>query len=131
MDLITHPSGGYRFLAGIAPYSAGVVAAPGHAIVHATLASPVPWRAGFDLVEAHLGAAGRPRAALCAMALRSPTPFSFDGFAAFNAGYQDQLAAWDVYVGDVNPVARTNVAPLRGAPTEHSADHGQRHDHPH
>lgn len=120
MDLITHPEGGYRFLTGIDPYSAGVVAAPGFEIVHATLGAPIPWRAGFDLVDAHLGAAGRPRAALCAMALRSPAPFSFEGFAKFNAGYQDTLATWGVYVGEHNPVARTNVAPVHAAPAQPS-----------
>ena len=31
------PHGDYRFLPGIAPYSSGVVATPGHQIVHATL----------------------------------------------------------------------------------------------
>jgi hypothetical protein len=118
MELIAHPDGGYRFLTGIDPYSAGVVAERGLEIVHVTLGAPVPWRAGFDLVEARLRGAGRPRAALCAMALRSPAPFSFEGFGAFNAGYQAKLAEWGVYVGDHNPVARTNVAPIHATPTE-------------
>jgi hypothetical protein len=113
-------AGHYRFLPGIDPYSSGVVAMPGHQIVHATLSAPVPWREGFALIERHLRVEGRPRAALCAIALRSPKPFSVEGFAEFNAGYRDLLGAWDLFVGDANPIARTNVAPLVGAPGEPS-----------
>ena len=120
MQLLDHPTGDYRFLTGIAPYSAGVIARPGFEVVHVTLASPVPWRDGFDLVERHLMTAERPVSALCAMSLRSPAPFSFAGFAAFNADYQERLASWGVYVDGRNPVARTHVAPLHAAPPEPS-----------
>ena len=114
------PAGQYRFLPGIAPYSSGVVAMPGHQILHATLRAPVPWRDGFALVDRHLREARRPRAALCAIALRSPKPFTFEGFAEFNAGYRGQLEAWGLLVDGANPIARTNVAPLVGAPAEPS-----------
>jgi hypothetical protein len=114
------PSGRYRFLPGIAPYSSGVVAMPDHQIVHATLRAPVPWRAGFELIARHLREIGRPRAALCAIALRIPKPFSFEGFAEFNAGYRALLASWRLLVDGANPVARTNVAPLVAAPPEPS-----------
>jgi hypothetical protein len=114
------PSGQYRFLPGIAPYSSGVVAMPGHEVVHATLRAPVPWREGFALIDGHLRAERRPRAALCAIALRSPKPFTFEGFAEFNAGYQAQLEAWGLLIDGANPIARTNVAPLVGAPAEPS-----------
>src|SRR5438093_1480239 len=110
------PGGGYRFLPGIEPYSSGAVALPGHAIVHVTLCAPVPWRDGFALVDRHLRAESRPRTALCAIALRIPKPLSFDGFAEFNAGYREQLVAWGLLVDGANPIARTNVAPLVGAP---------------
>jgi len=110
------PAGGYRFLPGIAPFSSGVVAAAGHQIVHATLRAPIPWREGFTLVERHLGELNRPRAALCAIELRSPAPFSFGGFDEFNAGYQDLLADWRLLVDGENPIARTNVAPVVSPP---------------
>ena len=113
-------AGQYRFLPGIAPYSSGVVAMPGHQVVHATLRAPVPWRDGFALIDRHLREARRPRAALCAIALRSPKPFTFEGFAEFNAGYRGQLEAWGLLVDGANPIARTNVAPLVGAPAEPS-----------
>ncbi len=113
-------AGSYRFLPGIAPFSSGAAALPGHQVVHATLRAPIPWREGFDLIDRHLRAEGRPRAALCAIELRSPAPFTFAGFDAFNTGYQALLAEWKLLVGGENPIARTNVAPVVGAPTEPS-----------
>ena len=114
------PSGHYRFLPGIAPYSSGVVAMPDHEIVHVTLRAPVPWRDGFALIDRHLRDERRPRAALCAIALRSPKPLSFEGFAEFNAGYRAVLDAWGLLVDGANPIARTNVAPIVAAPAETS-----------
>jgi hypothetical protein len=117
MRLIDNPRGGYRFLTGIAPYSSGVVSAPGYEIVRATLRAPLPYRAGFELIERHLAEQGRPRSALCAVELRAPAPWSFAGFASFNAEYQRLLAAWDLLLGGHNPIARTNVAPEVAAPS--------------
>jgi hypothetical protein len=118
MPLIDNPHGGYRFLTGIAPYSSGVVAAPGYQIVHATLQAPLPYRQGFELIERRLAALGRPRAALCAVELRAPCPWSFAGFAAFNVEYQRLLDEWGVLLDGHNPIARTNVAPALAAPSE-------------
>jgi hypothetical protein len=118
MPLINHPTGNYRFLPGIAPYSCGVVSVPGFEIAHVTLHRPVPYRQGFDRIEQHLAAEGRPRAALCAIELRSPRPFTFEGFAEFNARYAQILERWGLLVAGVNPVARTNVAPEVDPPAE-------------
>ncbi|MDB5390594.1 MAG: hypothetical protein JWM11_6240 [Planctomycetaceae bacterium] len=118
MSLIDHPTGNYRFLPGIAPYSCGVVSSPGFEIVHITLQRPVPYRQGFDRVESFLLSEQRPRAALCAMELRSPKPFTFPGFAEFNAGYAEILKSWGLFVDGVNPIARTNVAPEFSLPSE-------------
>jgi len=104
-------AGGYQFLPGISAFSSGVVASPGWEIVHATLSAPVPWRDGFTRIDRHLREAGRPRAALCGIELRSPAPFSFGGFDEFNQGYRALLAEWKILVGDDNPLPRTNVAP--------------------
>jgi hypothetical protein len=115
-----HPTGSYRFLPGISAFSSGTVAQPGHEIVHVTLTAPVPWRAGFTRIERHLREQGRPRTALCGIELRSPQPFTFDGFAKFNDGYRSLLGEWDILVGDDNPIPRTNVAPAVAAPAEPS-----------
>lgn len=54
------------------------------------------------------------------MELRSPRPYTFQGFAAFNADYAAVLENWNVFVKGVNPVARTNVAPVVRSPVEPS-----------
>jgi hypothetical protein len=118
MPLTDHPLGDYRFLPGIAPYSCGVVSVPSFEIVHVTLHRPVAYRRGFDGIERHLASEGRPRTALCGIELRSPGPFSFGGFAEFNAGYARILEGWGLFVGGVNPVTRTNVAPEADPPGE-------------
>jgi len=118
--LIDHPVGNYRFLPGIAPYSAGVVAMPGYEIIRVTLPQTVPYRQGFALIDAHLRKLGRPRQALCALELRLPAPRSFTGFIDFNRDYRAILTDWQILVGEENPVARTNVAPAFAPPTEPS-----------
>ena len=114
--LFSNTHGGFSFLRGGSAYSAGVVAAPGFTIEQVRLARAIPLMAGFALVEERLRAAGRPRAALCAVALRSPEPFTFEGFKEFNAIYSGVLKSWELMVDGINPVARTNVAPVAGAP---------------
>jgi hypothetical protein len=116
--LLPNSRGEYSFLKGISPYSGGVVAARGMAIEHVRLSRLLPWRAGFERIDAHLRATGRPRQALCAIALRSPKPFSFGGFNEFNTGYAKLLQSWDIPVDGINPVARTNVAPEVDPPAE-------------
>jgi hypothetical protein len=116
MQVIDHPTGNYRFLTGIAPYSAGVAAHAGYEVVRVTLQEELPYAQGFDLIDRHLAGYGRPVQALCAVELRLPTPLSFEGFIEFNAGYRELLAARAILVGEYNPVARTNVAPAVAAP---------------
>ena len=118
MPLIDHPIGNYRFLPGIAPYSCGAVAAPGFEIVHVTFQEPPPYRTGFERVARILAESNRPKGALCGVELRCPRPYSFDGFAAFNAEYTVLLRGWGVFVNGVNPVPRTNVAPVVFPPSE-------------
>jgi hypothetical protein len=116
--LIENPRGNYSFLKGIAPYSAGSVASAGYEIEHARFRRMVPLARGFELVDAHLRKIGRPRQALCGMELRSPKPFTFQGFAEFNRGYVKVLESWQIFQDGLNPVARTNVAPEVDPPSE-------------
>lgn len=118
--LIHNAKGNYSFIKGIAPYSGGVIAQSGHEIVHARFAQPLPLQAGFERLRAHLAAERRPVQALCGMELRSPKPFTFQGFGEFNASYVGVLREWGVFVDGVNPIARTNIAPAVGAPAEPS-----------
>lgn len=117
-ELISFQDGGYAFLEGVFPYSQGVKALPGYAIERLRFARPLPIAEGFRAIEAQLAALGRPRTALCAAELRSPKPFSFGGFGAFNEGYVEVLKDWGIYRGALNPVARSNVAPEIEPPAE-------------
>lgn len=118
MPLIDHPAGNYRFWPGISPYSCGVVSSLGYEIVHVTLERPVGYQAGFGVIDRILTREQRPRTALCAVELRSPRPYSFPGFAEFNADYAAILKSWGLFVDGVNPIARTNVAPVVEPPRE-------------
>ncbi|WP_232667116.1 2-amino-5-chloromuconate deaminase CnbZ [Pseudonocardia sp. TRM90224] len=118
MRVVEFDAGGYRFVhvQGVFQFSSGVLADRGYEVERVRLPAPVPLADGFRLVEKRLAAVGRPIAALCAMELRSPAPFSERGFVDFNRRYVGQLAEWGLVRDYVNPVARTNVCPVRGAP---------------
>jgi hypothetical protein len=110
--------GDFEFLEGGFPYSSGVIAEPGFALVRVRLAQNPGMRAGFDRIAAHLKAVGRPLTALCAVELRSPQPFTFEGFHNFNIGYVKVLADWGLVRDGLNPVARSNVCPRFEPPRE-------------
>ena len=116
--MLANEKGGYDFLEGIEPYSSGVVARAGFEVTHVTLEKHLPWRTGFARVENYLTDKGLGRKALCGMELRSPEPFSMEGFGNFNGGYRRLLEEWELMVDGQNPVARTNVAPFANAPSE-------------
>jgi hypothetical protein len=64
--------------------------------------------------------AGRPLTSFCACELRSPAPFTEDGFRAFNEIYTGTLQRWSIFDGTTNPVARSNVCPAADPPAEPS-----------
>ena len=113
-------AGGYRYIPAVFQYSAGVAALPGFRIVRVRFATPVALADGFARIDAYLTAAGRPRTAFCACELRSPKPFSEDGFRAFNHAYVVPLREWGIVTGDLNPLARSNVCPAIDPPAEPS-----------
>jgi len=115
-EVITFTPGGYRYIKGPFQYSAGVAAEPGFEIERVLFVKPLELAQGFTAVEAHLAALGRPPTAFCACELRSPAPFTEEGFIAFNREYVKTLERWGLYRDGVNPVARTNVCPVVGAP---------------
>jgi hypothetical protein len=112
--------GGYRYIPAVFQYSGGVAAEPGFEIVRVRFRNPVPLAQGFARIEQSIRAAGRPLAAFCACELRSPAPFTEDGFRAFNQIYAGTLRQWGVMTGDTNPVARSNVCPEIEPPGEPS-----------
>jgi hypothetical protein len=113
-------AGGYRFINGVFQYSAGVAALPGYRITRVRFMSPIPLNAGFRRIEAMLKDFGRPTRAFCACELRSPAPFSEQGFNDFNRQYVTTLSKWGLFDGTINPVARSNVCPEIEPPAEPS-----------
>jgi hypothetical protein len=103
--------GGYRYLKGVFQYSAGVAALPGYEIVRVRFRDPPDLAGGFRRIEELLQSAGRPLTAFCACELRSPAPFTEEGFRRFNDEYVGTLERWGIYKDGANPVARSNVCP--------------------
>jgi hypothetical protein len=112
--------GGYRYVRGPFQYSGGVAAEAGYAIERVRFATPVPIEQGFAKIESHLKAVGRPVTSFCACELRSPAPFTEEGFIAFNRGYIGTLERWGIFKDEENPVARSNVCPEINGPSEPS-----------
>jgi hypothetical protein len=116
----TFNPGGFRFIESVFQFSGGVAAEPGFGIERAFFPEPLALADGFDAVEAHLTAIGRPTTALCACELRSPKPFTEQGFVDFNKVYVQTLERFGIFRDGVNPVARTNVCPRSDKPSEPS-----------
>jgi hypothetical protein len=110
--------GGYAFAPGVFQYSAGVRALPGFRIERVRFTRVVPLQDGFARIAELLRGAGRPLTAFCACELRSPAPFTEDGFRAFNQAYALVLGVWGLLATGANPVARSNVCPEIDPPTE-------------
>ena len=118
-DVIQFAPGGYRYIRAVFQYSGGVAAEPGYEIERARFMKPLPIAEAFAAVEAHLKSLGRPNAAFAQCELRSPAPFTDQGFYEFNKLYVTTLARWGLYVDGgplLNPVARTNVCPMYDKP---------------
>ena len=110
--------GGYRYIKAVFQYSGGIAAEPGYEIERARFMRPLRLGDAYAAVEAHLKAIGRPSTAFAQCELRSPAPFSDQGFYDFNRVYVQTLERWGIFKDDVNPVARTNVCPMYDAPSE-------------
>lgn len=123
MTAVAFTAGGYRYIPAVFQYSGGVAAEPGFEIVRVRFHAAVPLAEGFARIEQAIRATGRPLQAFCACELRSPAPFTEDGFRAFNEIYAGTLRKWGVMAGEINPVARSNVCPEidpPGAPSFHA-----------
>jgi hypothetical protein len=113
-------AGGYRYIPAVFQYSGGVASLPGHAIRRVRFRNPVPLAEGFGRIEGIITDAGRPLTSFCACELRSPAPFTDEGFRAFNEIYVVTLERWGIFQGGRNPVARSNVCPEIDPPGEPS-----------
>ncbi|MEA3023122.1 MAG: hypothetical protein QOK01_1974 [Alphaproteobacteria bacterium] len=112
--------GNYRFIPGVFQYSGGAAAHDGYEIQRVRFRTPVRLTEGFERIERIITQAGRPLTSFCACELRSPAPFTEQGFRAFNEIYVVTLRRWGLFDGKVNPVARSNVCPEIAPPGEPS-----------
>src|SRR5262245_56822456 len=120
MTAVDFEAGGYRYIPAVFQYSGGVAAMPGFAIRRVRFHTPVPIAKGFAEIARFIKGAGRPLTSFCACELRSPAPFSDDGFRAFNQSYVVTLRDWGIMQEERNPVARSNVCPEIDPPPEPS-----------
>lgn len=121
MDTRVLADRGYRYIPAVFQYSAGVAAQPGWRIERVRFAAPVPMAEGWQRIAAHLAALNLPKTAFCACELRSPAPFTDEGFIAFNRRYAAVLREWGILLDEGahgNPVARSNVCPELDRPAE-------------
>src|SRR6185295_5261222 len=115
-EAIELPAFGYRYIPGPFQYSGGVAALPGHRIERLRFRDAVPLEAGFARIERYLHERGLAPTAFCACELRSPAPFTDEGFRSFNRLYVGTLERWGIVKDDRNPVARSNVCPALDKP---------------
>jgi hypothetical protein len=118
--VITLAARGFRFIDAVFQYSGGVASEPGYRIQRVRLSRPAPLDAGFRLIAEILRGEGQPLTSFCACELRSPAPFTDQGFLDFNQRYAAVLQDWGVLADGRNPVARSNVCPEIDPPSEPS-----------
>jgi hypothetical protein len=118
-DVMEFKPGDYKFIVSSGgPFSSGVAAMPGFALRRVRFLRPIPMADGFAFIKKHLEREGRPVAALAACELRSPAAMTVDQFQAFNGEYLKTLHQWGCKAGDINPLARSNLAPITEVPSE-------------
>jgi hypothetical protein len=113
-------AGNYRFIPAVFQYSSGAAADSGFEVERVRFDKLLPLAEGFAQAAKYIQEAGRPLTSFCACELRSPAAFTEDGFRKFNEHYVKTLAEWGLFDGTVNPVARSNVCPEIGPPSEPS-----------
>jgi hypothetical protein len=118
IETVEAPNSGYRFMPGVSQYSCGVGALPGFSIERVRFSKVVPLKHGFERIADIIKSAGRPLTSFGACELRSPAPFTEEGFKAFNEIYIKTLVEWGIMKDRVNPVARSNVCPKLDPPAE-------------
>jgi hypothetical protein len=118
IETVEAADSGYRFMPGVSQYSCGVGALPGFALQRVRFSRVVPLKQGFAKIAEIIQQAGRPLTSFAACELRSPAPFTEEGFKAFNGIYIKTLIEWGVMKDGVNPVARSNVCPKLDPPAE-------------
>ena len=110
----------YRYIPGVAQYSAGVQAVQGYEIVRVRFSDTPSVSDAFARVEDYLRGEALEPSAVCAFELRSPGQFTEETFREFNSKYIGTLERWGILADGQNPVARSNVIPVHSTITEPS-----------
>ena len=113
---MAHPNGSYKFLPAISAYSAGIATMPGFEITALRITSPLSLEAGFEVIDREISKRGLKSESLAGLQLRSPKVFTFEEFSQFNENYRNLLLERSLILGDVNPIPRTNVIPIKDVP---------------
>lgn len=109
--------GGFRYISEPgSPFSGGVAAVSGHTLIRVRLREPLPFEQGLDFVARHLAGADRQPSALAGLELRAPSVMSRPDFVAFNKRYVAALRSRGFVMGQVVPVARSNMVPVYDPP---------------
>ena len=116
LKAMAHPNGSYKFLPAISAYSAGIATMPGFEITAIRITSPLSLEAGFEVIDNEISKRGLKSDSLAGIQLRSPKVFSFNEFSEFNDKYRNLLLERSLILGDVNPIPRTNVIPIKDVP---------------
>jgi hypothetical protein len=117
-NLRSFAAGSFQYIPGVFQYYAGVKADDGFELVRVRFRKPLPLADGFSKAAAHLDAVNLGATSFCACELRSPAPFSEQGFVDFNKEYVGWLERWGLVIDGENPVARTNVCPEVAPPAQ-------------
>jgi hypothetical protein len=118
-DVTEFSAGNYKYIVSPGgPFSSGVAALPGYALRRVRFARPIPMMDGFAFIKTYLEREGRPVTALAACELRSPASMTREQFQGFNGEYLKTLHQWGCKAGDINPLARSNLAPITEVPSE-------------
>jgi hypothetical protein len=113
-----HWTRSYRYIPGNSAYSAGVAAEAGYSIVRLTFMEAPTVPEAFLSLDRELEARSLEATAVVGFELRSPGPASLAAFNRFNSAYEHLLAERGMLRDGVNPVARTNVAPVQSPPDD-------------
>src|SRR6266540_2359168 len=96
-ELRPFEAGNYRYIKAVFQYSSGVAAEPGFEIERARFAKPLRLADAYPAIETYMKSIGRPITAFAACELRSPEPFTDQGFYDFNKVYVKTLERWGIY----------------------------------
>jgi hypothetical protein len=113
-----HRTKNYRYLPAISAYSSGAAAESGYDIVGLRFSSALSIHSAFLALDRELEKRGLAPTAVVGFELRSPQPVGLGAFTDFNSVYEQLLDERGMLDDGVNPVARTNVAPVRAAPDD-------------